>query len=254
MLPNVALLVISCDRYSDLWPIYFNCLFKFWPDCQLKVYLGSNFKEYPDERVTTILIGEDKDYSSNLKLMLQRVEEELVITTVEDLFISAPVVVSHLSDFVADFIERDAKYLKLMNTFPLGYDKDSNVRIAALPEGIRYRLGMGISLWRKAALLENLEPGLSAWAMEREPGFGRNFGHNQVFAINYHFKGELPLQFVHGVIKGRWVRRAVPWLRRHGYELEASERAVMTITSSLYLYFFGVLMAIFKKFNYQWRP
>ena len=67
MLKKTALLVISCDKYADLWPIYFGSLFKYWPNCPFKIYLGSNFKIYDHKDVTMINVGEDYDYSSNLK-------------------------------------------------------------------------------------------------------------------------------------------------------------------------------------------
>src|SRR5438552_6055487 len=81
---DVSILVVSCDAYQDLWGIFFRCLFSYWPDCPFPIYLGSNFRRYPDERVRTIQIGSDVDYSSNLLKMLARIPSEWVVLWIED--------------------------------------------------------------------------------------------------------------------------------------------------------------------------
>jgi hypothetical protein len=71
---DISVLVVSCDAYQDLWKPFFSCFFKFWPDCPFPVYLGANFKKYEDDRVQTILIGQDLDYSTNLLMMLKQIK------------------------------------------------------------------------------------------------------------------------------------------------------------------------------------
>src|SRR4051812_28550474 len=83
-LGGTAILVISCDRYADLWPHFFGCFFEYWPDCNYRLFLGTNRLRYEDPRVTTICVGEDRDYSSNLTAMLAEINEEWVIVFVED--------------------------------------------------------------------------------------------------------------------------------------------------------------------------
>jgi hypothetical protein len=254
MLRKTALLVISCDKYSDLWPIYFNSLFKYWPNCPLKIYLGSNFKKYDHKDVTMISIGEDSDYSSNLTAMIDKIEEEYLITTVEDIFLSAPVDERNLLLYFQEFFDNNAAYLKLLNTFPVGYDKDTSKRTASVASNVRYRLGMGTSLWRKKILKENLVPGMSAWDMEKGGKFGQDIPACDVYSLNYHFSGKQPLQYVHGVMKGAWIRKAIPWLIKEGYQEHLPNREKLSWSRTLYTWMFGNLMAIFKKINYKWRP
>ena len=35
---NVAIMLNTCDKFSDLWPNFFDCLYKFW-NPQYKIYL-----------------------------------------------------------------------------------------------------------------------------------------------------------------------------------------------------------------------
>lgn len=251
---KIAMLVISCDKYSDLWPIFFGCWFKYWPNCPLKIYLGSNFKKYDHKDITMINIGEDSDYSSNLSAMVDKIDEEYLILTVEDVFLSGPVDEGNLFLYFKEFFDNDAAYLKLQDTYPVGYHKDITIRTASIASNIKYRLGMGLSFWNKGVLKENLVPGMSAWDMEKMGEFGRDIPARDVYAVNYHFSGALPFQYVHGVIKGTWIRNAIPWLVKEGYQELLSNRGTLSWSGTLYNLMFGKLMVIFKKINYKWRP
>ena len=254
MLSKTAILVISCDKYSDLWPIYFESLFKYWPNCPLKIYLGSNYKTYDHKDVTMINIGEDSDYSSNMIAMINEIDEEYLVTTVEDMFLSETVNEEHLFLYFQEFFNNNAAYLKLLYTFPLGYDRDVSKRTAAIPSGVRYRMGMGPSLWNKKILKENLVPGMSAWAMEKEGKFGSSIPASDTYAINYHFSGKVPFEYVHSVNKGAWIRNAIPWLIKEGYQEFLQNREILSWSGTVYSWLFGKLMAIFIMTRYKWRP
>ena len=43
---DVAFLIVSCDRYSDLWEAFFTLLSKYWPDKNFHTYLLSNKKKF----------------------------------------------------------------------------------------------------------------------------------------------------------------------------------------------------------------
>ena len=117
MTSKLAIIVVSCDKYSDLWDIFFQCFFKYWPDCPYKLYLGSNFLVYPDERVNNILVGEDIDYSSSLKIMLSEVDEDFVLPMVEDFFISKRIDSENFENYFQDMLVMESPYLKLIRTY-----------------------------------------------------------------------------------------------------------------------------------------
>ena len=251
MSEKIAVLIISCDKYSDLWPIFVQSWFKYWPNCPLKLYLGSNFKTFEHENITMINIGEDSDYSANLGAMIEQIDEEFLLLTVEDAFLSGLVDEENLFLYFKEFFDNNAAYLKLQNTYPVGYDKDPTKRTASVPRNIKYRLGMGLSLWDKGILKKNLVPGLTAWDMEKKGEFGRAIPDFDVYSVNYHFAGKPPLQYVHGVMKGAWIRKAIPWLVIEGYQYLLPNRPVLSWSRTLYTWMFHKLMAVFKKFNYN---
>src|ERR1700730_5814918 len=82
----VTVLIASCDQYSDAWELFFKLFWKHWPDCQYLMCLGANSLSVSDARVRSILVGKDKDWSSNLLLMLQEIATPYVFLCLEDYF------------------------------------------------------------------------------------------------------------------------------------------------------------------------
>ena len=52
-----AVLILSCDKYADIWTTFFAFFFKYWPDCPFTIYLASNEKQFEHDRVVTIRKG-----------------------------------------------------------------------------------------------------------------------------------------------------------------------------------------------------
>ena len=63
---SLAILICSCDAYADVWDPFFTLFFRHWPDCPWPIYLIANHRRYPDDRVNTLLLGDDKDWSTNI--------------------------------------------------------------------------------------------------------------------------------------------------------------------------------------------
>ena len=86
---KIAFVVVSCDKYKDMWDPFFYYLSKNWPDINMNIYLVTNKIKYhcDNVNVTTILTGEDISYSDNLKLALKSIKEENIFLWIEDLFL-----------------------------------------------------------------------------------------------------------------------------------------------------------------------
>lgn len=248
-----SILVVSCDRYSDLWPIFFNGYFKYWDDPDAKIYLGTNFKSYDDPRVTTIKIGEDKEYTTNLKAMLASIETDYVIILVEDIFFSARVDLQHLRGFIKDCVVNKGSYLKLIQSYPLGQPSACSQRIGPIANGVHYRIGIGAALWEKAVLDKCLVFGMSAWDLEKNKNnvFDR-VEPERAFGIRGDYSGSPIFKYTHGVMKGAWTLEAIPYLKREGFGSLIKGRETQRFRDFFYCKAFSALMFLFNKFNYKW--
>lgn len=250
---DVALLVVSCDRYADLWRPYFHCLFKYWPDCPYPVYLGSNAKSYSDPRVTTLAIGDDRDYSSNLLAMLDRIPQEWVIATVEDRFISGSVDSERLDTAIRAVQAAGGGYLKLIGDSPVSFDPSSNPDVGEIPRGVCYRVSFTVALWKKSVLRSLLKPGESAWDIERQ-GTRRSYALPEGFYAVTAERRKTPLiANFHSVVKGLWVHSAPGFLRREGLDDCLAARGFLPLHKEIYGALYHWRLAFLISLRRHWK-
>jgi hypothetical protein len=72
---DTALLVISCDKYADLWEPFLYFFNKNWPDCPLDKYFIANEKSVPDPHFKTIQLKDDISWSDNLIKALNQLQQ-----------------------------------------------------------------------------------------------------------------------------------------------------------------------------------
>ncbi len=245
--------MVSCDKYADLWPIFFNAYFKFWHDQSMPLYLGSNTKVYQDKRVIPIQIGEDKDYTTNLIKMLEKINTEYVIIMLEDVFLSEVVDANVINKYIDAFLEQKGIYLKLVNTYPMANNLNAEYPIGNININSRYRIGMAAALWERNWLVNNLPVGIGAWQLEKDQTNVKHIPESMAFAINKNYNGPIPFKFVHGVIKGKWFRESVNYIIKEGFENILKGRKVQPLYNYFYVKLFKLIMIIFIKINYVWK-
>lgn len=249
---DVTLLVVSCDTYQDLWHPYFHCLFKYWPDCPYPIFLGSNEFEYSDPRIKSILVGPDKDYSSNLLAMLDRIETSWLILWIEDLLLSAPVNTVRLTNLIALAQNQKIGYLKLSANTPWSFSKDKTQEMGPMPEGIKYRATIGLTLWKKDVLIRLLRPGESAWEIERNGSIRSNSFIEPFYCLSTNVKSNPPISFVNAAIKGLWNRDALPFLKKEGLGDCIPNRHIQSCWSYLYIKLYLLRLDLYRRTGQYW--
>lgn len=217
--PDICIVVLSCDKYSDLWPSFFELFFRFWPGCPFPIYLYSNRKTFCDPRVKSILSGDDPDWSTSIKVCLEQIGHRHVWMFFDDVMIDQPVDEAKISRLV-DFVGReDPAYLRFRR-FPRPeerLDRD----FGRCVESSLYRTSV-FAIWRREVLVELLRSGESAWTFEHE-SVGRSRRFHDFYGVYDEY-----FSYIHGVEKGVWIRAAVTALRRLGCIPDISQRALMS--------------------------
>src|SRR5690349_2185528 len=85
--PSLGIVVTSCDKYSDLWEPFFGQFFKHWPDCPYQVYLVANHKRFEHPKVTTLLAGDDLDWSSTISTAISQLNYSHLMFWIDDAFL-----------------------------------------------------------------------------------------------------------------------------------------------------------------------
>jgi hypothetical protein len=247
---DVSFVVISCDRYRDLWDPFFGCLEKFWPDCPFRRFLVTNEASYPREGVSVINIGPDRDYANNLISAVSAVPTPWLILWVEDAVLTERIDTARVLSIIEEAVGMGAGYLKLTPDAPLSFDDAKGERIGEIPRGVRYRSAIGTALYRKETLLKLLVPGYSAWEMDKSTLSNELPEPFMALTVREARKPLLPI--INAVIKGRWYPPVVPFFRREGYGAVLPGREVQSIWSYLYIRAYLGRIALYRMLRRHW--
>lgn len=236
---DLAVLVISCDKFSSWWDLFFNRMKKFWPDCSFNAYLLTNKKPYERKDVTTISVGEDRDWSSNLLVALESIEEEYLLLMLEDSPFDYKV---DNYAFLSLIEQAKGQRFNYLNLKASPRPVDIKEGLGKYPAGMMYRTALIPCVWKKSVLKELLVPGESAWQFEIR-GSSRSNRFDAFFATS-----KPVFQLLHCVIKGAIDRRAYKTLKETGELSRVSDFKQMLIMQYAKLriaewrgYFIGLL-------------
>lgn len=221
------MLIVSCDAYKDTWTYFFTCFEKFWPDCTIRKYLVTNELK-PDFGDTTIIAtGKETSWSTKMRMALTEIKEETVLLLLDDYFLCAGVDNADVEKRLFEFMSYDYDYLRLMPIPKVCRGKDGIYRLDGRN---MYEINLQAAIWKKSYLMQVLrEDGLSAWqveAMQKVSSQNRITGN--CYAANYPV-----LDYLNGVIQGKWYPDTVRKLAKQGIFINTKERGLMSKKSVL---------------------
>ena len=88
MSKNMTMLILSCDKFSDLWDGHIKLLEQNWSDRDIETYIVTDAptdKKYPGIRI--INAGTDVEWSDRLAYALKQVDTDYVFITLDDYFL-----------------------------------------------------------------------------------------------------------------------------------------------------------------------
>lgn len=219
-----AVLVISCDKYSDLWEPFFNLFFRFWPDCPFNVYLLSNKHKIELPKVKNLLVGDDISWADNLTKAVRQLNEDYIFLLLDDFFLYDYVETDKIIKVFRWIIQSEANYVR-MNPSQMP-DKPHNELIGVVSKGTIYRTSTIMPVWKKEILLSLLKSGETAWDFEI-------FGSLRSDSYDgFYSTWEDCFPVVNGVIKGKWQKGVVNKLKLLDVKIDLDKRDVMTNTET----------------------
>jgi hypothetical protein len=219
---NMAILISSCDKYSDLWLPYFFQFNKHWPDCPYNIYLISETKTIPIENVKFINVGFGLSWTESLNKALESITEEIILFTLEDFILKSDVDTSKITELQQCFENNSMNMLRLVAR--PGPDIYLNEIYGQIKDFAKYKVSTQAAIWRKKILKEITAEAESIWSFEIN-GSQRYAKLNKFYAVNrdvytYHH---------HAVEKGKWF----PWdayiFLKNGAPIDLKLRPIMSM-------------------------
>jgi hypothetical protein len=223
---QTAFVVISCDKYSDLWEGFEKSIDKFWPNCPFDKYIITNFKRINSKSIKTINIGEDETWSISLKKALDTLKDKYKysIITLEDLFLIDSVNNESLYEILKYAIINDAKYLRLHRN--MHKKNNSKQMYEHIKNNELYRFNCTYAFWNINFLCSLLNDNENAWEFEyNSPSRAKH--EEKIYMVS-----EPIFKYSNTVIKGKWVPSEAELIKNLIPDYQIS-REMMTTKESL---------------------
>lgn len=222
-MPDAAILVVSCDAYSDLWDPYFRLFRRYWPDCPFPVFLGSNFESYQSDTVTTICVGEDVSWADNLRKMLDHIGASRIILFLEDFFLVSQIDTLKVKSLVQLASEEGLGCLRLFPHPPPSRRVRHRRELGHIRPGDDYRVSTQVAIWDVETLRRLAWPGFSAWDFEIIGSIASNEMHAKFWGVY-----EPVIDYRNGVWRGRWLPEGLEACRAAGIEIDVEARGMFS--------------------------
>lgn len=245
---NIALLVLSCDKYSDLWENYFILFNKFWPDCPFPVYLQTNTQDFESERINNVIkVGEGHAWSEDLLNSLSGLHQyDYVLLMMEDMFLNRNVNNIRVFSVIKEFLNIDGNFITLINE--PNYDKKHSENFGKISPGAMYRATATAALWKIDVLVDILRKNETAWDFEKK-GSVRSDQYDGFYSVV-----DDCFSFFHGVIKGQWTIEAVKEFDRIGLSIDLTSRNIFSSKTVLYRFFYvNIRKLVIKIVPFKYR-
>lgn len=220
---NFAILILSCDKYSDLWSPFIQQFRKFFPTQGITIYLGSNLIPFNESGVTSVLSGPDSDWSTSLIKILEQIPHEKLFVILEDCFLSTPVDIDLLDSVSGLLLKKSTLHIKYSGA-PAPDTPTDDPNIGVYERGAPYRATV-CGFWDRKYLLSLLIKGESPWNFEILGSYRTSYSDG--------FYGlTRPLcKYRNMIEKGHWVPESVVWASRNGLRLALGKRRLLNTRS-----------------------
>lgn len=202
---DVSILVLSCDKYEDLWNPFFKLLKKYWKIVSpSNLYISTESKQC--DSVNTICVNEEM-WTTRIRKSLEQIKTKYVIIMCDDFFLRKPV--------RQDVINKCVKYMNADSdiasfNFEMDYTNDliecDYLEFGQKKEYSGYKHSCQASLWNREILIKELEQNQTPWAWELSPASDdykyyvyNGDENNLVFEYGYHDSQWM------GVKSGKWI-------------------------------------------------
>jgi hypothetical protein len=244
---STALIVLTCDNYSDLWPMFISFSEKYWSDCPYDKYFITNNKSIPESSFNSIKIGKDKSWSDGLLKAIDELKPkyDYLLITLEDSPIIEYVNQNKLNLITNSFFAEKGNFLSLFTQADMGKPtRKYNDYFGVIDKGVLYRPTCVYSLWKISVLEDLLVREENAWEFERY-GSVRSDKYDGFFMVYKNF-----FKMSNTVVKGKWRRSEYLKIKELGYKPDIISRSLMTVKEE----FFNNTYSFLFKFFYKLIP
>ncbi len=209
----MTMLILSCEKFSDLWDGHVKLLNQNWPDREMETYIVTDAptqKKLPGVQI--IDAGIDTEWSDRLLFALMQVKTDFVFITLDDYYLINRVNSSQIEELLSLMVSKQYDYIRLFRRpdnaqgkeipgFPKVYEVDTS---------LDYSVNLYSGIWRKTFLVSTIREPKNAWEFEVSlPGCAREY--NAKCAVSRRKEFEI----LDVVRKGKLLHSSSRYFKKH---------------------------------------
>ena len=212
---DYCLLVNSCDKYSDVWPLFLYALDEYF-DTDIKVYINTetiNHIDYSFDKLNINFLNfNESNWGSRLKNSLNSIQEKYVINLFDDYILESEVDLTKINEFISILESMDKLAAIYLNAVSLRYHEDiDNKKLRILRDLCEYKVNSAPAIWNRKFLIELTHDLDTPWSWEV-------FGTYRTFRTDFKFlsvnsvtNNIFNYDFKKGgaIYRGKWVESVV---------------------------------------------
>lgn len=247
---ELAIIVYSCERNSDMWPIFSFLFRKYWANCPFEVILvtdsyrgkpqGGVYVNEEKENIFSKIVVCDADWSRMIRAAIDAAGTCFVSLWMDDYLLCDYVQEHVMEDYIEIMRQYGAANIRLLSpetwTELIVTDRKG---IGIWKPGTAYSMSTQVGIWDVEFLKHYIKDGWSAWDFERKGSIEiQDKEHPLLVVMDYVFPYE------EGVRRGKWMDNGVRLCRRNNIELDFSRRKRMSAFEMSWIYFKGGILEI----------
>ena len=227
---RLTLLLVSYDGYSDMWPTFFECKEKFWPDCPYPIVLANNEKDFAASNLKVLNCGKEAQWSTRTRMALENIDTKYVMFLLEDLFISDKVKTEHIEGAL-DLMDKDGiDYYKIKSFSSIDtvlYKKIPYLHV--IPQNLRYGISLQAAIWDKDFFKQKIGEGnYNPWYFEAERNRESSENSESEKMVGLYDNRNI-LNICHMVVQGKYLPNAVKYMLAKDIQIDTTQRSVMPL-------------------------
>ena len=242
---HLAILVLSCDKYADMWAPFLQEFRRFFPAESYTVYFGSNLVPCKEPDVIPILSGDDSDWSTSFKRILSQIKTPKLFVVLEDLFLAAPIDSEAFQAALSCLVEKNAMHIKYW-AIPMSLEPTEDTRIGIYPKGAPYRATV-CGFWDREYLINLLIEGENPWNFEILGSYRTSYSDG------FYGLTQPLCEYRNMIEKGCWIPQSIEWAIEEGITLELDKRPLLTggnkLVSRVKMFYFNLMRCL----PWRWR-
>ncbi len=211
----ISILVSTCDSYHDVLDLFFAAFKENWPNCHFDILINGETKKYEMSDSTYKIenyLSNDNRWGARLLSSLNKIEDEFVITLLDDYILESPLDNEKLKNAFS-LLQDDTSvsciylyYLSSLDMIHSNIDQYYEVSNKSL-----YKVNTLPAIWRRKDLINILEDQDDPWAWEAFSMYRIKAKNIKIYSVPANENNVYNYSAITGgaVYRGKWVKAVV---------------------------------------------